>query len=133
MSKHLRPYQRIRGVKRDDQVALDRAKDAKAYAEYLLFRAPAAEALLVRVAKMNGYVELWPEGAKFLISRFIGFTKTSQFIAVRWREANGVMSTGVSRSEVAGEEYGLDEIEAAIEAAIHAYELRLDYGQRYGM
>jgi hypothetical protein len=128
-----KPYQRIRGVKRDDQIALDRAKDAKAYAEYLISRAPAAEVLLVRVAKMNGYVELWSEGAKFLISRFIGFTKTSQFITVRWREANGVMSTGVSRSEVAGEDYGLDEIETAVEAAIHAYELRLEYGQRYGM
>lgn len=128
-----KPYQRIRGVKRDDQIALDRAKDAKAYAEYLLFRAPAAEALLMRVAKMSGYVELWSEGAKFLISRFIGFTKTDRFIAIRWREANGVMSTGVSVSEIVGEDYGLDEIETAVEAAIHAYELRLDYGQRYGM
>lgn len=133
MSKHHRPYQYIKGVKNDKQVAFDRAKDAKAYAEYLLFRAPAAEVLLVRVARMNGYVELWSEGAKFLINRFIGFTKTSQFIAVRWREANGAVSTGVSVSEIVGEDYGLDEIETAVEAAIHAYELRLECGQRYGM
>lgn len=128
-----KPYQHIKGVKNDKQVALDRAKDAKAYAEYLLFRAPAAEVLLVRVAKMNGYVELWSEGAKFLLGRFIGFTKTNQFIAVRWREANGAVSTGVSISEIVGEDYGLDEIETAVEAAIHACELRLDYGKRYGM
>lgn len=128
-----KPYQRIRGVKNDKQIAFDRTKDAKAYAEYLLFRAPAAEVLLVRVAKMSGYVELWSEGAKFLISRFIGFTKTDRFIAIRWREANGVMSTGVAYSEIASEDYGLDEIETAVEAAIHAYELRLEYGQRYGM
>jgi hypothetical protein len=132
MRKHI-PYQRIRGVKNDQQIALDRAKDAKAYAEYLLFRAPAAEALLIRVAKMNGYAELWSEGAKFLISRFIGFTKTDRFIAIRWREANGAMSAGVAYSEIASEDYGLDEIETAVETAIRAYDLRLECGQRYGM
>lgn len=128
-----KPYQYVKGVKNDRQIALDRAKDAKAYAEYLLFRAPAAEVLLVRVAKMSGYVELWSEGAKFLISRFIGFTKTDHFIAIRWRADNGVLSTGVAYSEIVGEDYGLDEVETAVEAAIRACELRLEYGQRYGM
>lgn len=127
-----KPYQRIRGVKSDQQVALGRAKDAKAYAEYLLFRAPAAEALLVRVAKINGRMGLWSEGAKFLIGRLIGFTKTDRFIAIRWREAGGALSTGVSITEIEGD-YGFDEIEAAVDAAVYAYELRLGYGQRYGM
>lgn len=130
MRKHI-PYQRIRGVKRDDQIALDRAKDAKAYAEYLLSRAPLASLLLERIAKIDGRVSVWVEGAHVL-RRPYEVVRTERFISIRFRLSNGgVLGTGVSTSEIAGADYGFDEIEAAVSAAVRAIELRLEYGLRY--
>lgn len=130
MVKH-RPRCFVHGVKNLEQQALAREKDSRAWAEYLLFKAPLAEVLLRRVARANGRPDKWLEGADFLCDHLAEILRSDRLFTVRWHIANGgKLSTGVHKDEIVGE-YGFDEIEAAIDKAIHLCRQKRDNYVRF--